>query len=259
MLHVGELAKILAFLGDQREKLVATDSLFAGVLKKDGGDDSSGQQGTMLLSQLGPIQPCPSFEEEKKQLLARREREKRLKERKAKLEAEGITNRTEEEIEAMDVEERAGGSVASSKSSQILGNDKNPTTKVVHFTEAKKDAAAAQRNGSAAAAFAKQKVTAPLAAASDKKGAVVSGLAGLKSNNVGIKIFSNEGTREGGALIHCVSSCLYGNHLLFFKNNSLYKWYFSVRICFEYPSYYSLRRTAAGRAGAEHGHGGAGD
>lgn len=193
MLHVGELAKILAFLGDQREKLVASDALFAGVLKKDGDANEmsgTGGGGTLYLSH--PVYPCTSFDEEKKQLAARRDRERQLKERRAKLEAQGITNRTEDEIEAMEMEGERG---ASKSSTQILGggNDsKNPTMKVITFPELKKDAVGGggQKSSTAAggAAFIKEK---PSAAAGAGKAA--SGLAGLKSNNVAIKIFSNEG------------------------------------------------------------------
>jgi hypothetical protein len=233
MLHVGELTKILAFLGDQREKLVASDALFAGVLKKDGDETTNGAVGgggTLYLSH--PVYPCTSFDEEKKQLAARRERARRLKERRAKLEAEGGgVNRTDDEIEAMMEAEMlaegergaaaAGG--AKSNNSQMLGgnNDsKNPTMKVITFAEMKKPDASssAQKPGGAGAVgargtstgsgsgFVKEKPA--LAAAGGAGGAkAASGLAGLKSNNVAIKIFSNEGTIAGPSSCCSLSRC----------------------------------------------------
>jgi hypothetical protein len=244
MLHVGELAKILAFLGDQREKLVASDALFAGVLKRDGDANEmsgTGGGGTLYLSH--PVYPCTSFDEEKKQLAARRDRERQLKERRAKLEAQGITNRTEDEIEAMEMEGERGGSKSST---QILGggNDsKNPTMKVITFPELKKDAVGGggQKSSTAAggAAFIKEK---PPAAAGAGKAA--SGLAGLKSNNVAIKIFSNEGTpcTVASPRHHLLSS-----YCVCLANCSAGECFWGC-----------TTRSAAGAARAQHGHGGPG-
>jgi hypothetical protein len=244
MLHVGELTKILAFLGDQREKLVASDALFAGVLKKDGDETTNGAGGgggTLYLSH--PVYPCTSFDEEKKQLAARRERARRLKERRAKLEAEGGgggVNRTDDEIEAMmeaemlAAEGERGAAAAAgggkSNNSQILGgnNDsKNPTMKVITFAEMKKpDASSSAQKpagsgavgvrgtstGSGGSGFVKEKPA--LAAAGGAGGAkAASGLAGLKSNNVAIKIFSNEGTSSVPSRVRLlvVSLRMYGS------------------------------------------------
>lgn len=214
MLHVGELSKILAFLADQREKLVATDPLFAGVIKRDEPAliDNGGASTTTL-----SVQPSPSFDEEKKQLAARRERERRLRDKRARLEAEGVVNRTDEEIEALLESEMTGSTVNGSSiltNKSQIGNDKNPTMKVFNFSEMMKktnptaggatvgglrssSAGSTSTSASPAAAssgkvFVKERV----AAAGGKEGStstVVSGLAGLKSNNIAIKVFSNEG------------------------------------------------------------------
>jgi len=168
MLHVGELPKLLTFLGDQREKMAAWDQLFGSVVKdkEDGTDFFNG--GTM-------------FEDEKRQINTRREKARRLNEKKAKLAAEGI-NLTDDEVEALDLEERGASSI---KSSNIT--DKNPAMKVINFS---KDAGGVdgQKNGNG---FAKEKVQ--LGAKDGESRCPVSGLAGLKSNNLVLKIFSNEG------------------------------------------------------------------
>jgi len=231
MLHVGELPKVLGFLADQREKLITSDPLFAGVIKRDEPDPL-----------LGSSHGAPSFEEEKKQLAARRERERQLRERRARLEADGV-RRTEEEIEALlllpssDTEGTGGNNPKASQLVPASGGDEKkaaittsaagPTTKVVTAGGATTTATAttgdAPPSGTAATTtatssagagrtipgalgrgptvapprllFVKEKPAASWKASGGGGGQPsTSLLAGLKSNNINIKVFSNEGT-----------------------------------------------------------------
>jgi len=206
MLHVGELPKILAFLTDQREKLVTSDPLFAGVLKPR--DDAAAVDLTNNGSGVASGTIVPSFEEEKKQLAARRERERRLRERRAKLESDGVA-RTEEEIEALLLLLETEGEAP------VTNPRTNPQTYPSPKTaDARRGTAAGAAGGGAVTTTTTTTTTLPTPAPGAKTGGTSSSfvfvkekslsrldpgkvpcslLTGLKSNNIGIKVFSNEG------------------------------------------------------------------